>query len=72
MLPMTAGIAELVGRGVVALIAAQFHSYLGVCLANPAAWILAGGLLIVMYFAVIRQQERRYAMYASMSKTEGV
>ena len=72
MLPMTAGIAELVGRGVVALIAAQFHSYLGVCLANSAAWILAGGLLIVMYFAVIRQQERRHAMYASMSKTESV
>ena len=72
MLPMTAGIAELVGRGVVALIAAQFHSYLGVCLANPAAWILAGGLLIVMYFIVIHEQERRHARYASTATQEGV
>ena len=49
LLPMTAGIAELIGRGVVAVIAAGQRSYLGVCLASPAAWILAGGLLIVMY-----------------------
>ena len=48
LLPMTAGIAELIGRGVDAVIAAGQRSYLGVCLASPAAWILAGGLLIVM------------------------
>ena len=72
MLPMMAGVAELVGRGTVALIAAQFHSYLGVCLANPAAWILAGGLLLVMYFIVIREQERRHSKYAPVSNPEGV
>lgn len=72
MLPMMAGVAELVGRGTVALIAAQFHSYLGVCLANPAAWILAGGLLLVMYFIVIREQERRHRKYAPVTTPEGV
>lgn len=54
LLPMTAGVAELVGRGVVAVIAARQHSYLGVCLASPAAWVLAGSLLIGMYFYILK------------------
>lgn len=54
LLPMTAGIAELVGRGVVAIIAASFGSYLGICLASPAAWVLAGGLLLVTYFYIVK------------------
>lgn len=63
ILPMMAGVAELIGRGVVAIIAARYHSYLGVCMASPAAWILAGGLLLVMYAYVIRQSEKRFANY---------
>lgn len=58
LLPMTAGIAELIGRSSAAMIASHFGSYTGICLASPAAWVLAGGLLIVMYFTVMRQQER--------------
>ena len=54
LLPMPAGIAELIGRGVVAIIAARQHSYLGVCLASPTAWVLAGGLLIGMYFYILK------------------
>ena len=53
LLPMMAGVAELIGRGVVALIAAKERSYLGVCLASPAAWVLAGGLLIAMYYYIM-------------------
>lgn len=53
LLPMMAGVAELIGRGVVAVIAAGQKSYLGVCLASPAAWILAGGLLLVMYYYIM-------------------
>ena len=52
VLPMMAGVAELIGRGVVAIKAAQYKSYVGVCMASPAAWVLAGGLLLVMYFAL--------------------
>ena len=48
LLPMMAGVAELIGRGVVAVIAGNMKSYTGVCLAGPAAWMLAGALLIVM------------------------
>ena len=58
-LPMTAGIAELIGRGVVALIAAQQRSYLGVCLASPAAWVLAGALLIAMYYYIMNHDMKK-------------
>ena len=54
LLPMMAGVAELVGRGVMSVIAAQQKSYFGVCLASPAAWVLAAALLIGMYFYVIK------------------
>ncbi len=53
LLPMMAGVAELIGRGVVAVIAGTKRSYPGVCLAGPAAWVLAGGLLIVMYYFIM-------------------
>lgn len=43
LLPMMAGVAELIGRGVVAVIAGEMRSYTGVCLAGPAAWIAGGG-----------------------------
>lgn len=59
LLPMTAGIAELIGRGVVAVIAAGQRSYLGVCLASPAAWLLAGGLLIVMYYYIMNRDIKK-------------
>lgn len=54
LLPMMAGVAELVGRGAVAVIAAGRKSYLGVCLASPTAWILASLLLIGMYYYVVK------------------
>lgn len=56
-LPMLAGVAELTGRGVVAVIAAGQKSYVGVCLASPAAWVLAGGLLLVVYFVIMRKKQ---------------
>ncbi len=54
LLPMTAGIAELIGRGVVAVIAAQYHSYFGICMAGSVAWVLAGGLLLGLYAYIVR------------------
>ena len=55
ILPMMARVAELIGRGVVAIGAAHYKSYVGVCLASPAAWVLAGGLLLVMYFHIMKR-----------------
>ena len=63
LLPIMAGVAELIGRGVVAIVAARDRSYVGVCMASPAAWVLAGGLLIIMYFYVIRQSTTRFENY---------
>lgn len=65
LLPMTAGIAELIGRGVVAVIAADRHSYVGVCLASPAAWVLAGGLLLVMYVFIMKRNEKKFGAVCS-------
>lgn len=59
LLPMMAGVAELIGRGVVAVIAGAKRSYQGVCLAGPAAWVLAGGLLIVMYYFIMNVNMRK-------------
>ncbi len=59
LLPMMAGVAELIGRGVVAVIAGAKRSYPGVCLACPAAWVLAGGLLIVMYYFIMNVNMRK-------------
>ena len=53
LLPMMAGVAELAGRGIVAVIAAGQRSYTGVCLASPAAWVLAGALLLGMYYYIV-------------------
>ncbi len=52
LMPMTAGIAELIGRGIVSVIAARYRSFLGICMAGPTAWVLAGTLLICMYLYI--------------------
>ena len=41
------------------MIAAAHKSYFGACMASPMAWVLAGGLLIVMYFYVMKDMKRR-------------
>ena len=61
LLPMMAGIAELIGRGVMAIISGKIGSYTVACMASPAAWILAGGLLLVMYFYIMKKYERQKA-----------
>ena len=62
LLPMLAGVAELAGRGITAMIAAAHKSYFGACMASPMAWVLAGGLLIVMYFYVMKDMKRRLGL----------
>ena len=59
LLPMLAGVAELTGRGVTATVAAAHKSYFGACMASPVAWILAGGLMIAMYFYVMKYMKKR-------------
>lgn len=59
LLPMMAGVAELFGRGIVAVIAAGKRSYVGVCMASPIAWIFAAALLLVMYFYIMKHDMKK-------------
>ena len=56
-LSLFSGIAELIGRGVTAYFAAEYESYFGVCMAGPAAWVLASVLLVVMYLRIMRKTD---------------
>lgn len=58
-LPMCAGIMELIGRGVTAVISAKNASYIGVCLASPMAWLAASLFLAVMYVYVMKDMEKK-------------
>ncbi|WP_373218517.1 MATE family efflux transporter [Ruminococcus sp. 5_1_39BFAA] len=58
-LPMLSGVAELVGRGVTAVIAAKKESYFLACMASPVAWIVATTLLIFMYFFVMKDMKKK-------------
>lgn len=69
LLPMMAGVAELLGRGIVAVIAAGKKSYTGVCLASPAAWIFAAVLLIIMYFYIMKHDLRKLFDLEKLSET---
>lgn len=59
ILPMMAGVTELLARAVVAVFASVKESYLGVCLASPVAWVAAALLLVFMYFYVMKDMKRR-------------
>lgn len=55
LVPLLAGVAELIMRVVVAFTLSQWIGYIGVCFANPAAWIGAAVPLAICYFITIRK-----------------
>ena len=62
VLPMMSGVAELLGRGVTAVIASGRKSYFLSCMASPIAWIVATVLLIFMYFYVMKDMEKKLCL----------
>ena len=58
---MGAGLLELVGRSVVAVLLVPAVGFAGACFASPAAWMLADLLLIPLYIVKIRKLEARTA-----------
>ena len=58
LMPMTAGIAELVGRSGAAVAATYLHSYTGICLASPIAWVMAATLLLFMYYRIMKKYKK--------------
>lgn len=57
-MPMMGGVVELASRGVLALMAAQRLSYVGVCLANASAWCSAGIFLWIAYYPFMKKLSR--------------
>lgn len=58
---MLAGISELIGRAFVAFMCIKPLGYLGGCLANPAAWLMAD---IILLFSYLYAKKRILAMAA--------
>lgn len=54
-IPMLSGVVELVSRFVVIAVAAKPCGYLGVCFADPAAWLVTGIMLLIAYLVWKRQ-----------------
>lgn len=55
---MSAGLAELAGRAVVAFGLVGRFGFSAVCFANGAAWLFADTLLLSLYFAEVHKLER--------------
>ena len=57
---MIAGVSELVGRVVAALILSKIFGFFGVCLASPFAWMFADiPLLLIYYFKVVKRKDTK-------------
>ena len=51
------GMGELIGRAVCGWVAVSCSSFLGICLANPAAWALALAYCAVMTIHFLKQRQ---------------
>lgn len=56
---MLAGLAELVGRALVAFGFVGRFGFAAVCIANPVAWLFADAILLPLYFSKLRRLEGR-------------
>lgn len=59
LIPTMGGVVELASRAVVAVIAAHYQSFAGVCVANMSAWISAGVFLWLSYLVIFRKIVRQ-------------
>lgn len=57
--PMTAGASELVMRGIIAVSVVGFIGFVGVCLAEPLAWVGGTIPLVIRYIMLLRELKRR-------------
>ena len=55
LLPMMAGVCELVARTVIAFMLVGTFGYTAICFASPAAWVAADILLAVIYFIKMKE-----------------
>ena len=62
------GVGELVGRAVCGLAAVRTGSFVGICLASPAAWALALAYCSVMTVLFLRKRTRQAAQTVGAAK----
>ncbi len=62
-LAMSVGITEMIARSIVGLVFVFSIGYNAVLFSNPAAWVSACVILIVMYKNVLKDLDRRYFNY---------
>lgn len=55
---MAAGVCELAGRAVMALLVIPAVGYIGVCFTDAAAWVLAAVCVAVMYWRIMKRINR--------------
>ena len=60
LMPLMAGVFELITRAIVALVLPAIIGYVGVCLAGPFAWISAAVPLGISYLVLIKKVEKIY------------
>ncbi len=68
--PIMGGVIELLSRAVLAFIAARLMSFTGVCFANVAAWITAGGYLWIAYLYTMKKWEANGSIFKMQYKQE--
>ncbi|MBR1771331.1 MAG: MATE family efflux transporter [Lachnospiraceae bacterium] len=62
-----AGVLEMTARTLVGVVLVPRLGFLGVCMGNPAAWILADAFLIPAYFIVCKTLRKRFNTQSSAS-----
>lgn len=58
-LAMLGGVVELISRWVIATVATKLHSYVGVCWADPATWLVTGIFLMFSYYYTLNVMRKR-------------
>ena len=54
-----AGVLEMIARTIAGIVLVPVLGFVGVCMGNPAAWILADAFLIPAYFIVKKRLYKR-------------
>ena len=63
LLPMCAGILELIGRSVIAICFVSIFHYQAICMASPIAWLLADILLLTVYYIKVMRPRKHLASH---------
>lgn len=63
-LAVFAGIFELIGRGILGIVFVPIYGFTAVCLASPAAWVLADLFLVPAFFYCLNKLRRSAPTYS--------